>query len=66
MDLESSGDVLVLSSVSRKDSGIYLCYPLDVDENTEVKGEMQLTVHCKYDGSNTHTHFNQDHITVYF
>uniref|UniRef100_A0A3Q3XAV2 Ig-like domain-containing protein n=1 Tax=Mola mola TaxID=94237 RepID=A0A3Q3XAV2_MOLML len=45
VDLESSGDVLVLSSVSRKDSGIYQCHPLDADGNTEVKGEMQLTVH---------------------
>ncbi|XP_039634240.1 cell surface glycoprotein MUC18 isoform X1 [Perca fluviatilis] len=42
VDLESNhGDVLMLSPVSRKDSGIYQCRPLD----SEVKGEMQLTVH---------------------
>ncbi|XP_063752303.1 cell surface glycoprotein MUC18 isoform X2 [Eleginops maclovinus] len=46
VDLESRhGDVLVLSPVSRKDSGIYQCRPLDSDENSDVKGEMQLTVH---------------------
>lgn len=56
VDLESSGDVLVLSSVSRKDSGIYQCHPLDADGNTEVKGEMQLTVHCKDDHSKKHKH----------
>ncbi|KAM3868977.1 cell surface glycoprotein MUC18 [Diretmus argenteus] len=44
-DLNSSGDVLVLSAVSRKDSGVYQCRPLDIDPNTEVLGEMQLTVH---------------------
>ncbi|KAK2828367.1 hypothetical protein Q5P01_019401 [Channa striata] len=43
VDLDSSGDVLILSPVSRKDSGIYQCRPLD--EYAEVKGEMQLTVH---------------------
>ncbi|XP_040005910.1 cell surface glycoprotein MUC18 isoform X2 [Xiphias gladius] len=45
VDLESSGDVLFLSPVSRKDSGIYQCHPLDTDGNTEVKGQVQLTVH---------------------
>ncbi|XP_076606718.1 cell surface glycoprotein MUC18 isoform X2 [Chaetodon auriga] len=45
VDLESRGDVLMLSSVSRKDSGIYQCRPLESDGYTEVKGEMQLTVH---------------------
>ncbi|XP_044226139.1 cell surface glycoprotein MUC18 isoform X3 [Thunnus albacares] len=45
VDLESRRDVLFLSSVSRKDSGIYQCRPLDTDSYTEVKGEMQLTVH---------------------
>uniref|UniRef100_A0A3B4YQ55 Cell surface glycoprotein MUC18-like n=1 Tax=Seriola lalandi dorsalis TaxID=1841481 RepID=A0A3B4YQ55_SERLL len=44
-DLESRGDVLILAPVSRKDSGIYQCRPLDSDGYTEVKGEMQLTVH---------------------
>lgn len=54
MDLESRGDVLILSPVSRKDSGIYQCRPLDADGYTEVKGEMQLTVHCE-EPSLTHT-----------
>ncbi|XP_037605561.1 cell surface glycoprotein MUC18 isoform X2 [Sebastes umbrosus] len=46
VDLESNhGDVLMLSPVSRKDSGIYQCRPLDADGSTDVKGEMQLTVH---------------------
>lgn len=47
VDLESTGDMLFLSPVSRKDSGIYQCRPLDNDGYTEVKGEMQLTVHCE-------------------
>ncbi|XP_017275437.1 cell surface glycoprotein MUC18 isoform X1 [Kryptolebias marmoratus] len=45
VSLESSGDVLILSSVSRKDSGIYQCRPLDAVGHSEVKGEMQLNVH---------------------
>ncbi|KAM3601646.1 uncharacterized protein V6R79_016003 [Siganus canaliculatus] len=47
VDLESSGDVLILSPVSRQDSGIYQCRPLDADGyiSGDVKGEMQLTVH---------------------
>ncbi|KAF0023031.1 hypothetical protein F2P81_025012 [Scophthalmus maximus] len=45
VDLGSSGDVLILAPVSRKDSGIYQCWPLDGDGHGEVKGEMQLTVH---------------------
>lgn len=45
VDLESSGDVLILSPVLRKDSGIYQCRPLNADDYNEVKGEMQLTVH---------------------
>ncbi|XP_067347956.1 cell surface glycoprotein MUC18-like isoform X1 [Channa argus] len=45
VDLESSGDVLILSPVSRKDTGIYQCRTLDSDKYTEVKGEMLLTVH---------------------
>lgn len=57
VDLESSGDVLVLSPVSRKDSGIYQCRPLDTDSDTDVKGEMQLTVHCEERSlKHTHTH----------
>lgn len=47
VDLESSGDVLILSPVSRKDSGIYQCLPLETHSYPEVKGEMQLTVHCE-------------------
>ncbi|XP_029374513.1 cell surface glycoprotein MUC18 [Echeneis naucrates] len=45
VELESSGDVLILSPVSRKDSGIYQCRPLDVDRYTDIKGEMQFSVH---------------------
>uniref|UniRef100_A0A8C2WN93 Melanoma cell adhesion molecule a n=1 Tax=Cyclopterus lumpus TaxID=8103 RepID=A0A8C2WN93_CYCLU len=41
----NNADVLMLSPVSRKDSGIYQCRPLDADDYAEVKGEMQLTVH---------------------
>ncbi|XP_072301564.1 cell surface glycoprotein MUC18 [Eucyclogobius newberryi] len=43
--LDSRGDVLVLSSVSRKDSGLYQCRPGDPHSSTEAKGEVQLTVH---------------------
>uniref|UniRef100_H3CY45 Melanoma cell adhesion molecule n=1 Tax=Tetraodon nigroviridis TaxID=99883 RepID=H3CY45_TETNG len=43
VDLQNSGDVLVLTSVTRKDSGIYQCWPQDAD--ADVRGEMQLTVH---------------------
>lgn len=49
MDLGDSGDVLVLTSATRKDSGIYQCRPQDVDAASEVRGEMQLTVHCEED-----------------
>ncbi|XP_047235565.1 cell surface glycoprotein MUC18 isoform X2 [Girardinichthys multiradiatus] len=45
MVLESRGNLLMLSSVSRKDSGIYQCRPLDSVGQAEVKGEVQLTVH---------------------
>ncbi|XP_070411600.1 cell surface glycoprotein MUC18 isoform X1 [Nothobranchius furzeri] len=44
-DLESSGNLLILSPVSRKDSGLYQCQPLDAVGNKDVKGEVQLTVH---------------------
>nr|XP_020454157.1 cell surface glycoprotein MUC18-like [Monopterus albus] len=44
-DLKGNGDSLILPPVSRKDSGIYQCRPLDIDGDTKVKGEMQLTVH---------------------
>ncbi|KAG7516738.1 cell surface glycoprotein MUC18-like [Solea senegalensis] len=44
-DLDSSGDTLILSPVSRKESGIYQCRTRGSDRNTDVKGEMQLTVH---------------------
>lgn len=52
MDLENSGDVLVLTSVTRKDSGIYQCRPQGADAPAEVRGQMQLAVHCEED---THT-----------
>ncbi|XP_047463812.1 cell surface glycoprotein MUC18 isoform X2 [Mugil cephalus] len=42
VDLDNSGGVLILSSVSRKDSGVYRCRPLDA---ADVKGELQLDVH---------------------
>ena len=62
VDLESRGDVLILSPVSRKDSGIYQCRPLDADGYTEVKGEMQLTVHCEKPSlTHTHTDMMQTH-----
>uniref|UniRef100_A0A8C7ZTW8 Melanoma cell adhesion molecule a n=1 Tax=Oryzias sinensis TaxID=183150 RepID=A0A8C7ZTW8_9TELE len=41
----SSGNILTLTSVSRKDSGVYTCRPLGVDESSNVKGEMELAVH---------------------
>ncbi|XP_076017579.1 cell surface glycoprotein MUC18 [Genypterus blacodes] len=43
--LNSSDDRLILTAVSRKDSGIYQCRPLEAESNTKVKGEMQLIVH---------------------
>uniref|UniRef100_A0A3B3IES1 Melanoma cell adhesion molecule a n=2 Tax=Oryzias latipes TaxID=8090 RepID=A0A3B3IES1_ORYLA len=43
--LNSSGNILTLTSVSRKDSGVYTCRPLGVDESSKVKGEMELAVH---------------------
>ncbi|KAM9788548.1 cell surface glycoprotein MUC18 [Neosynchiropus ocellatus] len=43
--LDSSGDMLILTEVTRKDSGIYQCHPQDPGAPQEVKGEMQLTVH---------------------
>lgn len=49
VDLEDSGDVLVLTSVTRKDSGIYQCRPQDADAAAEVRGDMQLAVHCEED-----------------
>ncbi|KAM4619755.1 cell surface glycoprotein MUC18-like [Polymixia lowei] len=45
VNLESSGDVLVLPGVKRSDSGVYQCHPLDSASYTEITGEMQLTVH---------------------
>lgn len=47
VNLPNNGDVLVLSSVTRRDSGIYQCRPLEADSLPDVKGEMQLTVHCE-------------------
>ncbi|XP_005725533.1 cell surface glycoprotein MUC18 [Pundamilia nyererei] len=46
VNFESSRDVLILSSVSRKDSGTYQCHPLKGDGVMEVKGEVELKVHC--------------------
>uniref|UniRef100_A0A3B4B0N2 Ig-like domain-containing protein n=1 Tax=Periophthalmus magnuspinnatus TaxID=409849 RepID=A0A3B4B0N2_9GOBI len=43
--LDSRGDVLILSSVSRKDSGLYQCRPGNPHSSSEAKGEVQLTVH---------------------
>lgn len=31
----------------RRDGGIYQCRPLEADSLPDVKGEMQLTVHCE-------------------
>lgn len=45
--LLSGGDVLLLSPVSRRDSGIYQSGPLEEDSHEDVKAEIQLTVHCK-------------------
>ncbi|XP_004573540.1 cell surface glycoprotein MUC18 isoform X2 [Maylandia zebra] len=45
VNFESSRDVLILSSVSRKDSGTYQCHPLKGDGVMEVKGEVELKVH---------------------
>ncbi|XP_011609548.1 cell surface glycoprotein MUC18 isoform X1 [Takifugu rubripes] len=45
VDLGDSGDILLLTSVTRKDGGIYQCRPQDVDGASEVRGEMQLNVH---------------------
>lgn len=54
VDLENSGDVLVLTSVTRKDSGIYQCRPQDADATAEVRGDMQLAVHCEEDTQKLH------------
>lgn len=59
VELDSSGDTLILSPVSRKDSGIYQCRPLDIDGQTDVKGEMQLTVHCE-EWSHIHVHLHRE------
>lgn len=57
MDLENSGEVLVLTSVTRKDSGIYQCRPQDAAAAAaEVRGEMQLSVHCEEDTRKTSQH----------
>lgn len=53
--LENSGDVLVLTSVTRKDSGIYQCRPQDADATAEVRGDMQLAVHCEEDTQKLHS-----------
>lgn len=43
--LQSRGDVLTLSPVSRRDSGLYQCRPGEPHRSSEAKGEVQLTVH---------------------
>ncbi|XP_028323297.1 cell surface glycoprotein MUC18 isoform X2 [Gouania willdenowi] len=45
VELESNGDSLILSSVSRIHGGIYQCRPLSSAVPAEVKGEVQLNVH---------------------
>ncbi|XP_062844705.1 cell surface glycoprotein MUC18 isoform X2 [Trichomycterus rosablanca] len=46
-ELESDSGLLVLTDVTRKDSGIYQCQPLvlDSDDYEEVMGSLKLTVH---------------------
>uniref|UniRef100_A0A8C4ZBF7 Ig-like domain-containing protein n=1 Tax=Gadus morhua TaxID=8049 RepID=A0A8C4ZBF7_GADMO len=43
--LGSSGDVLVLTEVTRSDSGVYQCRPQDSQSRASVMGDMLLTVH---------------------
>ncbi|CAL8275965.1 unnamed protein product [Arctogadus glacialis] len=43
--LGSSGDVLVLTEVTRSDSGVYQCRPQDSQSQASVMGDMLLTVH---------------------
>ncbi|XP_034033942.1 cell surface glycoprotein MUC18 [Thalassophryne amazonica] len=45
VDLDSRDDLLILTAVTRQDSGVYQCHPVDTDGTNEVKGQMQLTVH---------------------
>lgn len=64
VDLASSGDQLILTAVSRKDSGIYQCRPLEADGYADIKGEMQLIVHCeKWKHTNAHTNLKDLIIT---
>lgn len=42
--LDSSGNVLILSAVSRKDSGLYQCRPREPHSSSDAKGEVQLNV----------------------
>lgn len=66
MVLESRGDVLMLPTVSRKDSGIYQCRPLD-SVGQAVKGEVQLTVHCTLeDHSSSYTRINDSVVFISF
>ncbi|KAG7278184.1 hypothetical protein CRUP_002145 [Coryphaenoides rupestris] len=44
-DLGSSGDVLVLTGVTRSNSGVYQCRPDDSQSRGSVMGDMLLTVH---------------------
>lgn len=43
--LQSKGDMLILSPVSRRDSGLYQCRPGEPHSSSDAKGEVQLTVH---------------------
>ncbi|KAM6970045.1 cell surface glycoprotein MUC18 [Aplochiton taeniatus] len=47
VELEGNVDVLVLTEVTRSDSGVYQCRTLDFDTDSysEVTGDMLLTVH---------------------
>lgn len=47
VELEGSEDLLILTEVTRSDSGVYQCRSLDfdTDSDNEVTGDMLLTVH---------------------
>ncbi|KAK0148762.1 Cell surface glycoprotein MUC18 [Merluccius polli] len=44
-NLGTSGDILVLSGVTRSNSGVYQCHPQDSQSRANVMGDMLLTVH---------------------
>ena len=45
--LDVTDDVLVLTGVTRADSGVYQCQTLNLDSVSEVSDDIQLTVHCE-------------------